>query len=367
MDALQSRRLSEAVAKVRRRVLEIRERGENIGEQDTKAILIEPILLALGWRLEELDEVRREYRRKPQDNPVDYALFVLRKPRLFIEAKSLGTSLDDRKCARQVLGYASVVGVGWCVVTNGEEYRLYNSHAAVDVEDKLFRDIHLSDEAQTDYSVETLGLLNKETLGENLLETLWKSQFIDRRVKSALEDSFLEEDVGLGRMLRRRLPELAPIEIRESLRRASVRVEFPVVAVGPVRHAHDAEAYADVATRDWEGEPSHSPVMLGATLADLVSAGVISPPMQLERRYKGVELRASIGQDGKVRFEDAVYDSLSTAGGMARRSVIGSPEGRDYPQTNGWTFWCYRDSETGNLRPVDELRRRYLALGSSDQ
>ena len=130
MEVSKSQLLSQAVAKVRRRIRDIKERGEDIGEQDTKAILIEPILSALGWYLEELEEVRREYRRKPQDNPADYALFALRKPRLFIEAKALGTLLDQRKCARQVLGYASVVGVGWCVVTNGEEYRLYNSHDA---------------------------------------------------------------------------------------------------------------------------------------------------------------------------------------------------------------------------------------------
>ena len=113
-----------------------------------------------------------------------------------------------------------MVGVGWCVVTDGDEYRLYNSHAAVDVEDKLFRSVRFSDEAQTDHIVETLSLLNKETLGENLLETLWKSQFVDRRVEGALEDVFLEDDPGLVRLLRRRLPEPAPAEIRDSLRRA---------------------------------------------------------------------------------------------------------------------------------------------------
>jgi hypothetical protein len=31
------------------------------------------------------------------------------------------------------------------------------------------------------------------------------------------------------------------------------------------------------------------------------------------------------------------------AGGMARKSMIGAPEGRPYPQTNGWTFWQFRD------------------------
>jgi len=37
-------------------------RRQTIGEQITKNLLIAPILWALGWDVEDLDEVRREYR-----------------------------------------------------------------------------------------------------------------------------------------------------------------------------------------------------------------------------------------------------------------------------------------------------------------
>jgi len=67
---------SKTLAKVRDRISQIRERGDHLSEQDTKAILIEPVLAALGWRLDDIADVRREYRAKPQDNPVDYALLV---------------------------------------------------------------------------------------------------------------------------------------------------------------------------------------------------------------------------------------------------------------------------------------------------
>jgi hypothetical protein len=82
---------------VRKRVLQLRERKEIIGEENTKAALIEPVFSALGWNLQEMDEVRREYRRKPQDNPVDYALFLNRTECLFVEAKSLEKDLRDHK------------------------------------------------------------------------------------------------------------------------------------------------------------------------------------------------------------------------------------------------------------------------------
>jgi hypothetical protein len=49
-----------------------------------------------------MDEVRRDYRRKPQHNPVDYALFLNRTECLFLEAKSLGKFLSDQKWITQI-------------------------------------------------------------------------------------------------------------------------------------------------------------------------------------------------------------------------------------------------------------------------
>ena len=88
--------------------------------------------------------MRREFKRKPSDNPVDYAIFLMRTPRLFVEAKALGENLADDKWAKQIMGYASVVGVPWIVLTDGDEWRIYNSHAQVPVEEKLFRRVKLS-------------------------------------------------------------------------------------------------------------------------------------------------------------------------------------------------------------------------------
>jgi hypothetical protein len=45
---------------------------------------------------------------------------------------------------------------------------------------------------------------------------------------------------------------------------------------------------------------------------------------------------------------------------MARKSNVGAPPGREYPQTNGWTFWRFRDTD-GHLAFVDALRQRHYA------
>jgi hypothetical protein len=77
-------------------------------------------------------------------------------------------------------------------------------------------------------------------------------------------------------------------------------------------------------------------------------------------RRSVVDGALDLGDSLSVRYAEESCESLSTAGGMARKSVIGAPPGRPYPQTNGWSFWHYRDAASGELRSVDELLRQYL-------
>jgi len=342
-------RLKDALSRVRKRIEQVKVRRESIGEQNTKSILIDPILKALGWDPEELEEVCREFKRKPQDNPVDYALFLLRSPCLFVEAKALEKDLQDRKWISQILGYATVVGVEWCVLTNGDEYRVYNSHATVDMDEKLFRTIRVSDEAQEQFTADTLDLLSKDKMGEKLINTLWKAHFIDHRVKAALSDILNNEDGALARLVRKKIPGLSRAEIRDSLSRADFRVEFPAI---PTR-----EPIKSPVRKGWK-KKAMSPVGVG--LVDLIKAGFLKPPIDLECLYRRASLKAIIQSDGTVMFGGSVYDSLSTAAGMARKSIIGAPAGRKYPQTNGWTFWKLSDPQTGEKKEIDALRQDYL-------
>ena len=71
--------LASILATARKRIAQAGKKGLN--EQDTKATLIEPVLRALGWDTESVDEVQREYRVKRQHKPVDYGLLANRTPR----------------------------------------------------------------------------------------------------------------------------------------------------------------------------------------------------------------------------------------------------------------------------------------------
>jgi hypothetical protein len=350
--------LDSALTTVRERIAKYQRQG--IGEQDTKAALIVPVLRALGWDLEDLEDVKLEYRRRPSDNPVDYALFLLRTPRLFIEAKSLGAHLDDGKWASQILAYATVAGVEWVALTDGNEWRIYNSHAPVPVEQKLFRVVQVADPETN--AAGTMRLLAKTQMADHLIDAFWKSDFVDRQVRDALLRLFgPEPDPALVRLIRAKASGLSPVEVRASLGRLRTTFDFPVVASQATERTetpqtqkaarpaasprlHDAKATGD-------GTPWRH-----VTLDHLIDGGIVRVPFAIEHRYQGVDLVARIESASRIVFNGVAYDSLSTAGGVARKSVAGPFPGREIPQTNGWTFWQCQGSG-GRLIALDDLRR----------
>ena len=85
-----------------------------------------------------------------------------------------------------------------------------------------------------------------------------------------------------------------------------------------------------------------------------MTAGIVSAPLALFKKYKGVELKATVLENGTVEFDGRVYDSCSTAGAYARGTVVGGA-----PSTNGWSFWKYHDSN-GVARVLDFARQAYL-------
>jgi hypothetical protein len=99
-------------------------------------------------------------------------------------------------------------------LTDGDEYRLFNAHAEVDIEEKLFRSVRISisDDGQQMHTLQTLALLSKEKMGENLLNVLWNAHFVDRKVRGAVEHLFKSEDSDFIKLLRKKTTGLGPSE-----------------------------------------------------------------------------------------------------------------------------------------------------------
>lgn len=322
--------LPEALDEVRGKLA--RYSGKELNEQNTKTALIDPVLRALAWNVGDLEQVQQEYKRKPRDKPVDYALLLLRTPRLFVEAKALGQNLSDRKWANQIMGYATVAGVKWVILTNGDEYRIYNACAEAPVEEKLFRTVSVTD-PNTPVE-ETLALLSKDRISENEIEILWNAHFVDRQIHTVLDSLFsADPDPSFIRLLKKQVGDLSTKDIKASLRRVRAAFDFPVEPTSASRAGSGSGRSG--------AKRQHSPKMLGVSLKDLIDAGLLKPPLRLSRHYKGDDLEAELLPDGTISFQGMAYKSCSQAASVARSKVAG----REIRSTNGWRFWQYRNRD----------------------
>ncbi len=334
------------------RELIARYEGMGITEAETRASLINPMLNALGWRVGDLEQVRQEYRFQPSDNPVDYALMEGGKPSLFVEAKALGKNLDDPKWAGQIMGYASVAGVEWVVLTDGNEYRIYNTHAPVPVAEKLLHAVRVTDDAASVSQI--LELLSRGDAPKDRLKAQWHAHFVDRQVHGALKRLFgPDPDESFVSVVRAVTTDLVDEDVGASLRRVRAQFEFPLV--------HDSAPVVSEAPVDVP--PRQATVSPKSGLPRLIQAGLIQPPLELQRTYKGHTLSARIEADGSVTFRDKSFGSLSKAGNAA---WIAAGYGGKRPSANGWRFWKFTDTD-GQVKSIDVLRRRYLDRGGSDE
>jgi Restriction Enzyme Adenine Methylase Associated len=353
------------------RVDRYRRLGQRVGESNTKAGLIEPVIAALGWDVLDPDEVHREYRRRPSDNPVDYALLLSRTPRLFIEAKGLGENIDDPKWANQTISYAAVAGVEWVALTDGAEWRLYNAHAPVPVEQKLFRAVRVTDDVAAAF--ELLTLLSKDNLRDNRIKELWRGFFVDRQVKAALDELFNagEPARDLVALVAKRVPNLTKSDIRASLVRARVSFDFPtpILSTTPAPPATSPTPVSRVTPTRSAGaaQPprSHWTTVSGVerrlTLHDIIESGRLQVGSQIEADYVGERHTAELLADGRIRLGDETYGSLSSAGAAVKQAVRGPNLPDSVRATDGWVFWRATDARAGDTTTLKVIRQRVAA------
>jgi hypothetical protein len=278
------------------------------------------------------------------------------------EAKALRDSLNDDKLVVQILAYASATGVQWVVLSNGDEYRIYNAAAPVPAEEKLFRRVLVSGD-DLGSLMATLTLLSKENLQDKKILRLWESDFVDRQVRGAIEEIFnpAEPAKALVHAIGKRLlGRLKDSQIAASLRRVRLAMDFPaepdVMVPSPaVATAKGARATAASAPT---GRSERAVAKSEVSLQMLIHEGVLPVPARIFTRYRGKDLSATVAPDGTVVVEGVSCSSLSAAGGEARKHLYRG--NRKEPATNGWTFWQTTDPTTKQDVAVDVLRDRYL-------
>jgi predicted type IV restriction endonuclease len=177
----------ELIMNVQEKVLHFEASQLSLSEAETKRALVDDIFAAIGWDMSDPFSVRREWRKYPDDNPMDYAFMVNGVPRLLVEAKKLKENMDDKKWRDQMLFYSSQSGVKWCALTNGDIIRAYNSLAAEAAADKLLFEIEIKTidtlaGLPIDAFMEKLSLLSEDSLREEKIDGVWDSVYTIRKV-----------------------------------------------------------------------------------------------------------------------------------------------------------------------------------------
>ena len=105
----------------------ISEHGEALRQSEalTRYTLIDPLLRELGWDTDDPALVMPEYRLGR--GYADYALLRDGKPAVMVEAKKLGTPLQD----------AASQGIGYFAVTDGQQWEIYETHKMAPIAEKL--------------------------------------------------------------------------------------------------------------------------------------------------------------------------------------------------------------------------------------
>ena len=204
--------LEDRILKLAEKIRRYRSDGvdKGLSEQDTKAVLVEPLLEIAGWAVGDPIQVSREDR--PTERPVDYSLKIGGKPVVLVECKRLANRLDSHKHLDQALAYTSAAGVRWCVLTNGSLFRIYNSLAPEVAKKKLLEELDLArvDQAEgtpVDRALQVIRLISPQSVESGEIDGVWDERYTGAKIRETVDELWSGPDSDLVNLVRRRMME----------------------------------------------------------------------------------------------------------------------------------------------------------------
>ena len=332
--------LVEALKALKQRILDVEQKSTKLSEQDTRQGLINALFRALGWDLSDFDSVKSELRHKNYNDPVDYAFFHhadKNRPVLLVEAKSLGTSLNNGKVVKQLCTYLGEMGVQWGVLTDGDKYVMYNSKSGSSFEEQKFLTLQIKT-ADTedgipldDLAEKFLALLSRKCLENDQIQGAYKDLAVDRHIKEALDSlltapfetlasaikrEFKEERVKVDSNLRINQKQI--ISYLEEIQDEDGRIFMEDV---PESSTSESNVLHDIAqSQEQEGNSElikKSPYKRRAkriTISDLLKDKVIDAGDSWRFENKGEFTWGRITSNGEIEVNGKTYTNPSRAG-----------------------------------------------------
>lgn len=213
------------------------------GEQNTKNVMIEPVIKMLGYDTHNPFDVITEYTCDfgvKKGEKVDYALMKDKEVVMLIEAKDIKTRLDQRHIG-QLFRYYSVTNVRLAMLTNGIEYLFFMDATRQNTMDtEPFFRFNILDFTEEDYNM--LMLFRKEVIDTNKIRYLaitsaFRQSFINYFIQQAKKPShdfvtFITKNIGMSEINSVSLSKLVSDELINLLK-TEVTVEAPDPSIFP--------------------------------------------------------------------------------------------------------------------------------------
>lgn len=122
-------------------------------ETATRQVLIDPLLLVLGWDVSDPEQVALEY--AAGGGRADYALISNDGPVAVIEAKNLDIPLQQNDIM-QTLNYANSRGIKYMAITNGDNWFLYDVFSQQPIEERIIMQFSITQIAAHESALQAL-------------------------------------------------------------------------------------------------------------------------------------------------------------------------------------------------------------------
>jgi len=226
-------------------------RVKEYNEEMTKKDFILPLFRALGWKVENSNEVTAE--EKISKKRVDYGFRIGGIPKFFLEAKSLKVDLDEPKFFEQAVSYAWHKGCTWAVLTDFEAVKILNAEwKAANYLQSHFTTIHSNEFLKR---FDELWLLSKESFDKDALDKK-AEKWGKKTKKTSIDKQLLADFTRFRGMLSKNVTKLnqsknlTEDELDESVQRILDRLIF-------IRNCEDRELEAKTLiskSREWRSK-----------------------------------------------------------------------------------------------------------------
>ncbi len=172
-----------------------------LDEVGTRNDLVLPLLEQLGWNNRLL--VRFWFETTKSDEPRRRISVIECSGNLIVLCRALDTPIDHEEWILQAETYSDVLESTWCLVTNGDGYRLYCLSAPGEMSNKLFWEVKLSSRASDRYLADLFRLLGQDMQTSQQSDEVWRALWRERLLEASLEDVLSSRPDWLVKRLRR--------------------------------------------------------------------------------------------------------------------------------------------------------------------